>query len=740
MSSHAQADDQHWSFQPIRRPPLPVRQGGAPGVNPIDDFVRAKLAAQGLPPSPEADRETLARRVTIDLTGLPPTPYQLQAFLADKRPGAYQRFVERLLASPRYGERWARPWLDLCHYGDTDGYLTDQLRPVAWRYRQWLIDALNDDLPLDQLTIQQLAGDLLPHPTNAQRIATGFLRQTLSNREGGAEPEEFRVLQVVDRVEMTAATWLGLTVGCARCHDHFYDDIPQRDFYQLYAFFNNVDEVNFDAPLPEQAGPYAAALPDYARRRRAAVDAVGPALDKLQEQWELRLLRAKRNPGEDAHWDRQWELLGLVWGGGKGEGQLEGVEIVKLPRSRRTQTQRDDLLDYFLRTPGDIDPQQFKQLKLSELRGRLNELRSGLPEMARAATVRHAQVVRATRLHVRGDFRQPGELVRPGTPSCLPRRRVVSRDHADLSSTRLDLARWLVSTDNPLTARVMVNRMWEQLFGSGLVATSEDFGVRGEPPSHPLLLDWLAAELASQGWSVKSMHRLIVTSATYRQSSRPRPELQRADEENRLLGRQNSLRVPAEAVRDMSLAAAGLLSGKMGGPGVKPPQPLRVIMEAFDNKTWEPSDGEDRYRRGIYTFVIRTAPYAQGAIFDAPNPSRVCTRRERSNTPLQALTLLNDAVFFEAAQSLAARLIAAGGSRDERIDQAFLRCLSRRPKSAERRLLHAYLDNFAAQLADDAAAKIARGTHLERFQPREAALWTGLASVVLNLHEFITRD
>ncbi len=672
--------------------------------------------------------------MTLDLVGLPPTPSEVEAFVEDTRPDAYERVVDRLLASPHYGEKWARPWLDLCHYGDTDGYLTDQLRPVAWRYRQWLIDALNRDLPYDQFTAEQLAGDLLPGAGINERIATGFLRNTLSNREGGADLEEFRVEQVVDRTMTVATAWLGLTVGCARCHDHKFDPVSQREFYQLYAFFDAADEVNIDAPLPGEERPYRAKRAEYERKRAAVLGPVAKALAELQARWEARLLQAAAQPGRDAVWDRQWEVLGLIWGGNLGEGQLEGTEIVRLPPARRTQDQKDRLLDYFLEQGSVTDPKRFAELKLAELSKKLKDLRKELPPLTRAPTVRQAQTPRQAYVHVRGDFRTQGVAVRPGTPACLPPL------PTDAAPDRLTLARWLVSGANPLPARVAVNRAWQEFFGRGLVLTAGDFGTQGERPTHAELLDWLATEYRD-GWSTKTLHRLIVTSATYRQSSAARPELAARDPDNRLLARQVPLRLSAEQVRDVTLAVAGLLSRKVGGPSVFPPQPESVAAEGFDNK-WTVSPGTDRYRRGLYTFHQRLSPFAQGVTFDAPSSTRICTRRDRSNTPLQALTLLNDPVFFEAARALARRLLREGTADvGGRVDLLFRLGLGRPARPREKERLAAY---YRQQVEILRRERTTAGILLPKPEPGvdpvEAAAWAGVSSVVLNLHEFITRD
>ena len=726
--------DRHWSYRPIERPvPPTVNNVG----NAIDAFVQQRLIREKIVPSPQADRATLIRRLTLDLLGLPPTPEEVDVFLADQRPDACQQLVDRLLASPHYGERWARPWLDLCHYADTDGYLTDQLRPVAWRYRHWLIRALNANMPFDQFTIEQLAGDLLPGATQDQRIATGFLRQTLSNREGGADIEEFRVFQVLDRVSMVGTTWLGLTVGCARCHDHKYDAVSQQEFYQLYAYFNNADEVNFDAPLPPAAADYRVNRAEYERQRRQLLAPQREAVEQFQRRWEAKMLYAWKHPSEDHIWDRQWELLGLVWGGGLGEGQLEGTEICKLPWERRSERQRDDLMDYFLPRASIVDSARYNQLELGSLKSKLDQLKSKFPSVSRAPAMQGAVNHRQTYIHERGEFRDRGDDVDPAGLACLP---IIPADDGD---PRLGFARWLVSGNNPLTARVVVNRVWQEFFGTGLVDTPEDFGVRGSLPSHPLLLDWLAAQFIESGWDVKQLQRRIVSSATYQQSSRPRPELLERDPYNRLLYRQRSLRISGEAVRDVALAASGLLSRRMGGPSVRPPQPQSVIEEAFGSHPWEVSSGGDRYRRAVYTFILRTTPYSLTATFDAPSPQEPCARRDRSNTPLQALTLLNDPAFYEMAQALALRVLAESAAADsdrDRLVRAFRLCLGRHPLVEEVDQLEAYLkiQRRLLQADPEQPAETLQGD--PRWTRLEAAAWGSTCSILLNLHEFITRD
>lgn len=719
----------HWALIPPERVEPPKVVGV---THPVDRFIRARLAAESIKPSLEASRAMLIRRVTLDLTGLPPMPAEVEAFVHDARPDAFERVVDQLLASEHYGERWARWWLDLAHYADSDGYLQDFIRPVAWRYRQWVVETFNRDLPFDEFTVLQLAGDLLPEATTWQRMGTGFLRNTLSNREGGADLEEYRVNQVIDRTMTVGVTWLGLTVGCAQCHDHKFDAITQREFYQLYAFFNRADEVNFNAPLAGEREVFETAKLEYDRKRAELLAPLTDQITELQADWEKRLLYAEMHPGEDFSWDRTLELLGLQWGQNLGEGQLEGLNIIKTPPERRTQDQRDRLLDYFLKArPAAEYAAKFKELKLDELRSKLDALAKTLPAVTRAPGMMKTPFTRSTHVHIRGEFRRQGDDVQPATPAALPPLR------ANGQADRLALARWLVSGHHPLTARVTVNRLWQELFGRGLVATSENFGVRGDRPSHPELLDWLATEFVRDGWSVKSLLRKLVLSETYRQSSAARPELATRDPANALVARQARLRLSGEAVRDSALAASGLLNRAIGGPSVKPPQPASVSKEGYRN-SWESSTGPDRYRRGLYTFLQRTSPFAQFVTFDLPDTSRSCTRRERSNTPLQALNLLNDPTFLEAAQALAARIEREVRSSDEqRLAHAFVLTLARPPRPEEIKRLLAYLHQQRSLFTADPAS--AKGLLLDAAPPVDPA-WITLGSVLLNLDEFICRE
>ncbi|QDT22364.1 PSD1 and planctomycete cytochrome C domain-containing protein [Gimesia chilikensis] len=713
----------HWAFQTISNPELPTVRKSDWCRNEIDYFILHRLEKEQFTPSAEADKTTLIRRVTLDLTGLPPSPEEVMAFLQDKRPDAYERLVDRLLQSPHFGEKWARPWLDLCHYADSDGYLTDAVRPHAWRFRDWVVQSLNQNKPFDQFTIEQIAGDLLPESSTEAHAGTGFLRQTLSNREGGADLEEFRVNKVVDRTKLMGTIWLGLTLDCCRCHNHKYDPISQKEFYQLYAFFNSAYEVNIDAPLLQDQ-ELVAQQTLYQQKRQALIDPIREPLEHLQREWEQKMLHASEHPAEDHHWARAWEVMGLVWGVKSGEGQQEGLEILKLDPSERSQRQRDDLLDYFLARGHLVDSARFKELKLGELARNLTALRNEFPAVSRAPAMHEMQTPNQAFVHLRGSHLSPGIPVAPGTPRSLPTFQPSGKPD------RLDLARWLVSDSNPLTARVTVNRVWQEYFGQGIVISSDDFGTQGDRPSHPRLLDRLARRFQESGWDVKALHRLIVTSATYRQSSKTRPDMQEKDPANRLLSHQANLRLSAELVRDQALAVSGLLTRELGGPCVRPPQPDSVVMEAFGSNTWDVSTGSDRYRRGLYTLILRTSPYAQSVIFDAPNPSQTCTRRDRSNTPLQALTLLNDPVFYEAAQHLGRRVTReSSGDLDQQMSYAFRLCLAREPLEMEReRLKELYRKQIAQQPADRTPAE------------KQDVAWTLVASVLLNLHEFITRD
>jgi hypothetical protein len=710
----------HWSFIAPKRVNPPAVKDATRVKNPIDAFVLARLEKEGLTASPEADRPTLIRRASLDLTGMPPEPDEVDAFVNDPRADAYERMVDRLLASPHYGERWARHWLDLARYADSDGYEKDLPRPHAWRYRHWLIEALNQDLPFDQFTIQTIAGDLLPGSTSGQKIATGFHRNTLTNREGGTNPEQFRFEQVLDRTSTLGTVWLGLTVGCAQCHDHKYDPISQKDFYSLFAYFNKADEYFIDAPLPGEQGPYLAALPRY-RKEREALFAEFQVTER-QAAWEARMSEAVANPGKSFEWDFALNVLRVL--GDRSDRMLE------LGPSHRTEKQNEEITRHFIQYfQTAYGKERAKELKWSDLQDRLKKLDEQLPWYSQAPVLLASIDPRNTHIAIRGDWREPGIAVTPSTPASL---------HPGKGADRLALAQWLVSPDNPLTARVTVNRFWNEFFGRGIVRTTEDFGKQGEAPSHPELLDWLAIEFIERGWSMKQMHRLIVTSATYRQSSKQRAEVETKDPANVLLARQNRLRVPAEFLRDSALSASGLLNTSIGGKSIRPPQPEGVAALGYANSVkWEETKGPERYRRGLYIHFQRTTPYPMLMNFDSPDSTLACTRRQRSNTPLQALNLLNDPVFFEAAQALADRLLREREGTTARLDYAFRLVLARPATPNEKDRLSAYLET-QKQIFDRDRESAALVSPL-RPDPEPAA-WVALSRVLLNLDEFMNRE
>ena len=637
----------HWAYQLPKKGTLPDVKQTNWLKTPLDSFVLARLEAANLKPSPEADRATLLRRVSLDLIGLPPTPSELADYLNDAKSGAYERVVDRLLASDHYGERWGRHWLDIARYADSDGYTIDAPRDI-WKYRDWVISAMNKDMPFDQFTIEQVAGDLLPNPTREQLIATGLHRNTPSNFEGGIDFEQYRVEAVVDRVATTGAAYLGLTLGCARCHDHKFDPISQREFYQMYSFFNNVAEVdkeedrkNFNQPFLEIATPQELV-------RKAAYNS---QLKVLQDE-----LAAYRKAATDP----------------KDPGIQERLDTIRMIRVR--------------------DPKIQTTMVMKEL-----------PEP------------RPAYIHLGGDFLRKGAPVVPGVLGVLNPLEATSG-----RANRLDLAKWLVDKKNPLTARVTVNRYWQKYFGKGLVDTENDFGTQGDKPTHPELLDWLAVDFMESGWSQKALHRMIVTSAVYRQDSVHRADAAKVDPENRLLARQNRIRLDAEIIRDASLVASGLLAPKVGGPSVYPPQPAGVYQVTQVRREWKTSTGEDRFRRGMYTFFQRSAPHPSLVLFDAPDASVTCTRRTRSNTPLQALSQLNDSGAVEWAAAFSKRVAKESVGEDDgaRLRTSYQLALNRDPRSEE-------------------TARMMRFIKAQKDSGRDP--WQAVARVLLNLDEFLTR-
>jgi mono/diheme cytochrome c family protein len=734
------AGSQHWAFQLPTLRPLPDVRHAAWVANPIDAWILARLEREGLAPSPPAERPTLIRRLSLDLVGLPPSIDEVDAFIADQAPDAYERLVDRLLASPHYGERWGRHWLDLARYADSNGYTRDFGRQI-WKYREWVIDAINRSEPFDQFTIEQIAGDMLPEPTQEQLVATGFHRNTLINEEGGTDQEQFRVEAVVDRVNTTGAVFLGLTVGCARCHSHKYDPLSQTEYYQLFALLNNCDEPTIEVPsrLQIEAG-------ELARR-----DEIRGEIKQLEDEVE------EQRPELEAR-QREWEATVTPEQRARLPGPVQVAFDMKF--EARDAANKKTIEDHF------------RQLEVARqalpLLQQIYELREREPKIPTTMILRERTEPRETFVHKRGDFLDPGPKVTGDVPAVLPPLPMgEGRGEGGQAPNRLDFARWLVSADNPLTPRVVVNRDWQKFFGRGLVETEDDFGTQGTPPTHPELLDWLAIEFVGMSpkskvqspksgnavtldfglwtldpgrrrWDVKRMHRRIVASSAYRQASRVRSDLAAVDPLNRLLGRQSRLRLDAEIVRDVALAASGLLTRRLGGPSVFPPQPEGVFDFTQDPKPWNAATGGDRYRRGMYTHFWRSSPYPMLLAFDAPGGNVACTRRIRSNTPLQSLTLANDQAFYECAQAMADRVLASGGRElasggrqppedsaavAVRVRHAFRLCLAREPTAAE-----------TGQLAALAAAELAATPD----QP--GAAWTRLCRVLLNLDETITRE
>ncbi|MEM7231555.1 MAG: PSD1 and planctomycete cytochrome C domain-containing protein [Planctomycetota bacterium] len=648
---------QHWSFVPVVRPEPPTSSDPQWARGSIDRFVRAKLDEMGWKPAAETQPERLLRRVTLDLTGLPPTLSELDRFLSDGSPNAYERAVDRLLSSSRYGEQMAQTWLDLARYADTDGYQDDEPRNM-WRWREWLIDSLNADLPFDDFTVHQIAGDLLPGASPEQTLATGFLRNNRVNGEGGSIAEEFRVEYIVDRVETVSSVWLGLTTGCARCHDHKYDPISQRDFYSFFAFFNQTKEP----------GTY----------RRSADPAI-----RVPSRLAMSELRSIES------------------------------EIERAPKGSK---------------------------RLSDLNAR----RKRLQESAPSTMVMTDSQSRDTFVLVRGLYDQRGEKVTANVPKSLP----ALAEKAPRN--RLGLAQWLVDAKHPLTARVAVNRLWQLHFGSGLVRTSEDFGSQGEPPSHPLLLDWLASELVRLDWSVKEIQRAIVSSSTYRQAARGSATVHEVDPNNRWLARGPQGRLSAETIRDQALFLGGLLVERSGGPSVKPYQPAKMWLEVTGVTTnaykngYVQDKGANLYRRSLYTFWRRAIPPPALSIFDAPTREVCVSRRERTSSPLQALVLMNDVTYVEAARGLATRMLREGGETTEgRLIHGFRLALSREPNQAELAVigdaLRRHLDSFQDEKAASAFAHVGSSKPVGALDVRTLAAYTAIASTLLNLGEAIRR-
>ncbi len=893
----------HWAYVKPTRPSLPEVHNSQWARNEIDRFILARLEREGMEPRPEANKRALIRRVYLDLIGLPPSPEDVDAFLADRTRDAYEKAVDRLLASPRYGERWARPWLDLARYADTNGYEKDARR-TAWAYRDWVIKALNSNMPFKEFTIEQIAGDLLPHPTQDQLIATGFHRNTMLNREGGVDPEEYYWYEQVDRVNTTASVFLGSTLGCAQCHNHKFDPFTQKDYYRFLAFFANsqysivggpsdrwAKEPTLDLPTPEQA--------ERSKEIRSKIEILKqvlatstPELEAAQVSWEAAVKTA------DAQWRApvvekaesaggatlQTQTDGSVLATGKNPQADTYTVTLRLTKGTVTALRLDVMNDaslpnrgpgrdpdgnFFLSdfdvqmgTPGQAPhslqlshvsandeqdgysaqnilvkeagsvrgwainteapfgaPRRFavftltqpleaqdgtiltirlkhflrhsarnigrfrvtvsdsaEAAKIAQLPAKLWPVLSTAPESRSAAQTgalrsgyraisplldstrkqiagleedlaklgivtaqimaeNDPQVRPVTYIRERGSFLSKGEQVAAGVPSALPPL------PAGVTPNRLALAEWLVSNDNPLTARVTVNRFWETIFGRGLVETSEDFGSQGETPSHPELLDWLAVEFMDSGWDMKKIQRLMVTSATYRQSSESTPDLIAKDPYNRLYGRGPRFRLEGEIVHDLALSDGGLLSSKMYGPSVFPYQPEGIWDVPYSSDKWVMSQGEDRYRRALYTYARRSAPYPSLVTFDGPSREFCTVRRVRTNTPLQALTALNDPFFFEAARAMALRMEQHGASDAERIAYGFQIALSRLPTTAESdRVLTFYRQQLTQYRKDPAAAARVMDRKAPDAETAELAALTLASNVLMNMDEALTKE
>ncbi|WP_165441610.1 PSD1 and planctomycete cytochrome C domain-containing protein [Rubinisphaera italica] len=851
--------EQHWSFKPIKSPPVPASENGADGnsIHPIDAFIRRRLESLQLTPSQKASPSTLIRRVSLDLIGLPPKAEDAKDYISSESPEKYLELVDRLLASPHYGEKWGRHWLDQARYADSNGYTVDSPRSI-WLYRDWVINAFNDDMPFDEFTLQQLAGDLLPNPTPEQLIATGFHRNTLVNQEGGSDKEQFRNEAVVDRTNTTGAVWLGLTVGCAQCHTHKYDPLTHTEYYRLFAFFNHTQDVNSISPqlqVPsDQQREQLAELNEKFRSATAAVKARKQQLDSTISEpistesiWTAitpenstsaggailtvlpdgSVLASGTNPNSEEYTVTFTSPLAQIsaikletlidpslpkQGPGRasnGNFVLHEVDLKTTEQiaqwvdatadHSQNQFPIKNAIDGNLKTgwainvtkgnmnmnreaiiycqplKSNADKQEF-QLTLTMANpqysiGRFRLLISaadhqllGLPdpELTRLTQIQTSleadqkkliqsipttmimselKIPRESHRLIRGDFLRKAEPVTPGTPDFLPG--INSRQNSESPlMTRLDLARWLTQKDNPLTARVTVNRIWMQLFGRGLVETENDFGLQSTPPTHPELLDWLASEFMTSGWSVKHLIRLIVTSKTYQQASEAREDAFRVDPLNKYLARQSRIRLDAELIRDAGLTVSDLLTERIGGPSVYPPQPDGVYTFTQVNSSWPTSKGEDRYRRGMYTFFKRSAPHPLLSTFDTPSFNTTCTRRDRSNTPLQSLTVANDPAFFEMAQSLGRRISTAPGTWDERLQYAFLICFSRKATNSELNRINTYFDSQEKVFDQDQKLRATIIGQRDDGKPvtSEQAAWVMVARVLINLDEFITRQ
>lgn len=709
----------HWAWIPPKRPALPTPLSSPPseggdigGVtrNAIDFFIFAELDKHGLRPAPEADRRTLIRRLSFDLTGLPPEPKDVDQFLADQAPDAYRRMVERLLASEHYGERMALYWLDLVRFADTGGYHSDNHRDI-YLYRDWVINAFNKNLPFDRFTTEQLAGDLLPNPSLDQKIASGYNRLLMTTEEGGAQAKEYMAKYSADRVRNASTVWMGATMGCSECHDHKFDPYTMKDFYSFASFFADIQEIPVgrqqQTPLPS---------PDQASRLGTLNEQIAPlqkTLDEARAKWEegLRLTDLRRVP-------------------------KNVLDALLAEPAKRTAAQQKTLESFYRTATPQLES---NRKKLADLQRQ----KKGIEEAIPTTLVAMSGPPRTMRILPRGNWLDDsGPVVTPAVPGFLSPLGVKDR-----RPTRLDLAKWFVSPDHPLVARVFVNRLWKLMFGQGIVKTLDDFGTQGAWPTHPDLLDWLAVEFRQSGWDVKHMLRLMALSRTYRQTSVADAELRQRDPYNQWLARQGRFRLDAEMVRDNALAVSGLLVRKVGGHSVKPYQPAGYWQFLnFPRRTYQADRGPDQYRRGLYTYWQRSFLHPSLLAFDAPSREECTVDRPRSNTPLQALVLLNDPTYVEAARAFAERMVLeGGGDAGSRIQFACRQALNRPASPAEVKLLSDLHQHHSKQYQRDpqaAQALLAVGDPppVKDADAAELAAWTSVARVVLNLHETITRN
>jgi len=731
----------HWSYKPVTRPMPPRVKNGSFVLNDIDRFVLATLRTKGHEPAREADRRTLIRRLSFDLTGLPPTWEQVRAFVADSSPRAFGKLVDRLLASPHYGERMAIYWLDLVRYADTMGYHSDneQTKPL---YREYVIDAFNDNLPFDQFTREQLAGDQLPGSTRRQLIASGYNRLNMTTREGGSQPKEYIAIYLGDRVRNVSGVWMATTLGCTECHDHKFDPFTSRDFYSLGAFFSDLEETPVGpqkyTPLPTTAQQ---AKVDKLKKQIPVLEAVlntqTPALDDALARWEsAQAERIASEPSAEA------DANGTEPAVSDGKPTADSAappkkigEILAVPLAKRSDEQKKTLAAHYRTFAPELAA---ARKELVDLKERIKRLEKAFPTSL--VSVRLGKP-RTVRILPRGNWQdESGPEVQPTVPARLKLADTESR------AKRSDLADWVVSKDNPLTARVMVNRLWALCFGRGLAMPLDDFGAQGTPPTHPELLDWLAADLMDHGWDIKRTMKLLVTSGAYRQSSIADAKTLAADPLNKWLARQGRWRLDAEMVRDNALAVSGLLAKPIGGASVKPYQPVGYWKHLnFPKRKWAPDSGVSQYRRGLYTFWCRTFLHPSMLAFDAPTREGCVAERARSNTPQQALVLLNDPTYVEASRVFAERILQHGGDTDgERLAWAFERALSREPSAGERDILLRLAGERAAHFAANAGAAKAAATAGEwpaatALKPERVAAWAAVSRAILNLYETTSR-